>query len=126
MTEFNYDSAYEPAMPVCRVTIVSAATGRRVTSNAIMDTGADATIVPTRMLRPIGARRVFETGLRSQWGERRSVFLYLVDLEINGVTLPAVYVAGDEVGSEVVLGRNALNKLVVTLDGPAKLARVDA
>lgn len=126
MTEFIYDAAYEPAMPVCRVTIVSAATGRRVTADAIMDTGADATIVPISMLRPIGARRVFETGLRSQWGERRSVFLYLVDLEINGVTLPAVYVAGDEVGREVVLGRNALNKLVVTLDGPAKLVRVDA
>ena len=78
------------------------------------------------MLRHIGARRVFETGLRSQWGEQRSVFLYLVDLEINGVTLPAVYVAGDEVGNEVVLGRNVLNKLVVTLDGPRKLARVEA
>ena len=112
-------------MPVCRVTIASIATGRRVASNAIMDTGADATIVPTQLLRPIGARRVFETGLRSQWGERRSVFLYLVDLEIDGLTLPAVYVVGDEIGSEVVLGRNALNKLVVTLDGPGKLARVD-
>ena len=66
MTEFIYDAAYEPAMPVCRVTIVAAATDRRVTSNAIMDTGADATIVPTRLLRHIGARRVFETGLRSQ------------------------------------------------------------
>ena len=51
--------------------------------------------------------------------------MYLVDLGIDGVTLPAVYVAGDEVGSEVVLGRNALNKLVVTLDGPMKVARVD-
>ena len=126
MTEFDYDAAYEPAMPVCRVTTVAAATNRRVTANAIIDTGADATIVPTHMLRRIGARRVFETGLRSQWGERRSVFLYLVDLEINGVTLPAVYVAGDEIGSEVVLCRNALDKLVVTLDGPAKLTRVGA
>ena len=96
MTEFRYDATYEPAMPVCRLTIISAATGRRVTTGAIMDTGADATIVPTHLLRYIGARRVFETGLRSQWGEQRSVFLYLVDLEINGVTLPAVYVAGDE------------------------------
>ena len=30
MTEFIYDSTYEPAMPVCRVTIASIATGRRV------------------------------------------------------------------------------------------------
>jgi len=125
MTEFLYDATYEPSMPVCSMTITSAATGRRVTSDAILDTGADATIIPTPLLRHIRARRVFETGLRSQWGERRSVFLYLVDLEINGVTLPGVYVAGDEVGSEVVLGRNALNKLVVTLDGPRKVATVD-
>ena len=126
MTTFRYDATYEPAMPVCGVTIASAATGRRVTFNALMDTGADATIVPTHLLRQIGARRVFETGLRSQWGERRSVFLYLVDLEINGVTLPGIYVAGDEMGAEVVLGRNALNKLIVTLDGPKKTARVEA
>ncbi len=124
MTDFIYDATYDPAMPVCAVTIAAAVTGRRAILHAIMDTGADATIVPSPVLRQIGARRVFETGLRSQWGERRTVFLYVVDLEVNGVALPGVYVVGDEIGSEVVLGRNALNKLILTLDGPKGIASV--
>ena len=125
MIEFSYDAAYQPAMPVCSVTIASSAGDHRITCNAIIDTGADATIVPIRLLRHVGARRVFETGLRSHWGERRTVFLYLVDLEIDDVTLPALYAVGDELGGDVVLGRNALNR-VVMLDGPRKLARVEA
>jgi hypothetical protein len=33
-------------------------------------------------------------------------------------------VVGDEIGNEVVLGRNVLNKLVVTLDGPQQIVRI--
>jgi hypothetical protein len=50
MTEFIYDATYEPAMPICRLAIASAATGHRVAANAIIDTGADATIVPTHWM----------------------------------------------------------------------------
>lgn len=125
MTRFAYDTVFDPAMPVCELTLVSAATGGRMTLSAIVDTGADATIIPTRFLRQIGARRVFETGLRSQWGERRMVFLYLVDLKINEIALPGAYVVGDEIGDDVVLGRNALNKLKVTLDGPEEIVSVE-
>lgn len=124
MTACSYDVAYDPPLPVCEVTLTVALTGRQTTVDAIVDTGADATIVPVRLLRHIGARRVFQTTLRSQWGERRSVFLYLVDLTINEVLLPGVYVVGDEIGNEVVLGRNVLNKLVVTLDGPQQIVRI--
>ncbi|MFQ5340263.1 MAG: hypothetical protein ACE5F6_01820 [Anaerolineae bacterium] len=77
-----------------------------------------------RYLRGIGARRAFEAGLRSQWGERRTVFLYLVDLQIGEVVLPGVYVVGDELGEETVLGRNVLNQLRVLLDGPAALTQL--
>lgn len=76
MTAHPYDVSHDPPIPVCDVTITAAATGRSVAVTAILDTGADATIVPIRFLRQIGARRAFQTGLRSQWGERRTVFLY--------------------------------------------------
>jgi len=87
---------------------------------AVIDTGADATIIPVRYLQQIGARRAIEAGLRSQWGERRTVFLYLVDLQISEITLPGIYVVGDELGAEAVLGRNVLNRLQILLDGPAQ------
>lgn len=48
----------------------------------------------------------------------------MVDLELNGLKLPGIFVVGDEQGSEVVLGRNVLNKLRFWLDGRAGLTEI--
>lgn len=122
MTAMPYSTMYDPPAPTCDITLESA-DGARVTLAALIDTGADATLIPVPHLHTIGARRVFEMGLRSQWGERCVVYLYLVDIHVGGVTLPGVYVVGDERGDEVILGRDVLNRLRMTLDGPALLTR---
>lgn len=119
MNEYHYDTTCDPPVPVCDVVLIAPATGRRSALPAIVDTGADGTIIPVRHLQEIGARRVFEAGLRSQWGERRVVFLYLVDLQIADLMLPGVYVVGDDLGDETILGCDALNRLRLLLDGPA-------
>jgi predicted aspartyl protease len=124
VNEFRYDAEYDPPLPVCDVVLIVPATDLRIPLTAIVDTGADGMIVPVGYLRQIGARRAFETGLRSQWGERCVVYLYLVDVQIGSITLPGVYAVGDEMGTEVILGRNVLNRLRVLLDGPAALTRV--
>jgi predicted aspartyl protease len=124
MNEFPYDVAYDPALPVCQVVLSTGSTSRRVRLTAIIDTGADGTIVPVRHLEQIGARRVFETGLRSQWGERRTVFLYLVNLQIGTLELTGIYVVGDELGEEFILGCNVLNELRLLLDGPTGLTQL--
>ena len=62
--------------------------------------------------------------IRSHWGEWRSVQLFLVDIELNGLTLPGMFVVGDETGDEIVLGRNVLNKLHLVLEGPAQLTEI--
>jgi hypothetical protein len=91
---------------------------------AMIDTGADARIVPVKHLRQIVARRSFEATLRSQWGERRRVYLYLVDLHLESLTLPGMYVVDDEQGDEVVFCRDVLNRLRLMLDGPRQVAQV--
>ena len=118
MNDYLYDTTYDPPIPVCGITLTAPATDQRVELSAIVDTGADGTIVPIRHLQHIEARRAFEASLRSQWGERRVVFLYLVDLTIDQLTLPGIYVVGDDLGDETVLGRNVLNRLRLLLDGP--------
>jgi predicted aspartyl protease len=124
MITFPYDETYDPAAPVCQINLSVAATGSSVNVPAIIDTGADATIVPLEYLRQIGAKRVFEAGLRSQWGERRRVYLHLVDLHLESLTLPGLYVVGDDQGDEVVLGRDVLNRLRLLLDGPKRVSQV--
>mgnify|MGYP001820163023 FL=1 len=123
MIEFPYDGSYSPPVPVCQVSFSVARTGQSIGPlSAILDTGADGTLVPQRYLDAIGARRVMETGLRSQWGERRVVYLYLVTLQISAIELPGTYVVGDERSDEIVLGRNVLNRLKIWLDGPENLS----
>ena len=125
MIEFPYDDAYSPPVPVCQVSLSVPHTGQATGPlSAILDTGADGTLVPQHYLDAIGARRVMETGLRSQWGERRIVYLYLVKLNIGEIELPGTYVVGDERSDEIVLGRNVLNHLKIWLDGPENVSRL--
>lgn len=124
MIAFPYDSAFDPPAPICEITLSVQSTGRRISTTAMIDTGADASLVPVSHLNQIAARRVFEATLRSQWGERRRVYLYLVDLQVADLTLPGVYVVGDELGNETILGRDVLNRLRLLLDGRNQLTQL--
>ncbi|MDM8529586.1 hypothetical protein QUF63_00345 [Anaerolineales bacterium HSG25] len=56
---------------------------------AIIDTGADSTLVPDNLLDEIGAPFSDEARLRSHWGEWRTVSLFVVDIGIDKLRLPA-------------------------------------
>jgi len=86
---------------------------------AIVDTGADGTLVPQSLIDELGAPFVDDVRVRSHWGEWRNMQLFTVDVGIESLRLPAVEVAGDDRGQEIVLGRNVLNRLRLLLDGPA-------
>ncbi len=75
-------------------------------------------LVPMRFLSEIQAPPTSELFLRSQWGERRPVWLYLVDVQIGSLVFPGIEVVGDEVTDEIVLGRDVLSRLRIVLDGP--------
>ena len=55
--------------------------------------------------------------MRGLLGEAREIHLYEIDLHIDTVLLPGVLVVGDDFGTEVIIGRNVLNKLILLLDG---------
>lgn len=85
---------------------------------AMIDTGADGTLVPQIWIDELGAPFVDDIRIRSHWGEWRNVQIFTVDLGIGPLRLPAIEVVGDETGNEMVIGRNVLNKLRLLLDGP--------
>jgi hypothetical protein len=87
---------------------------------ALIDSGADATLVPIDLLKRIGVGEGEEVTLRSHFGERQSALLFLVPLAIEGTSLVGLYVVGDELTDEIILGRNVLNKLALLLDGPTQ------
>lgn len=76
------------------------------------------------MLRQFGVDLFDVKRLRSQWGESRSVETYLVDVGVGSLRLPLVEMVSDEASDEVLLGRNLLNLLHLTLDGPKQVVEV--
>ncbi|HKZ82907.1 MAG TPA: retroviral-like aspartic protease family protein [Anaerolineae bacterium] len=85
---------------------------------AVVDTGADMTVLPLPLIRRVKAHPVGKGRLRGPWGDAHPVVFFLVELQIQDLRLPGTQVAGDEAGREIILGRNILNKLPLFLDGP--------
>ena len=118
--KYSYLTDYQPAIPVVEIEFgfpEGALTVGPLT--AIIDTGADGSLVPQSIIDQINAPLVDQVRARSHWGEWRIFQVYTLDIRIENLILPAVEVAGDS-GQEVLLGRNVLNHLRLLLDGPGK------
>jgi len=119
MLDMPYSTTYHPSAPVLSITLRLPGDNNTVGPvPTIIDTGADATLIPFTYLQQLGAPIWDEAYLRSQWGERRRIYTYLLDICIDTLNLPGIVVVGDDQGQEIILGRTALNKLVLLLDGP--------
>ncbi|MBI5652448.1 MAG: hypothetical protein HZC40_18675 [Chloroflexi bacterium] len=120
-----YDVSYHPPFPAVSIRIHNEPRGLRTEFlNGLTDTGADGSLVPIEHLRAIRAPAVMDKRIKSHWGELRAVQLFVVDLEIANIRLPAVLVVGDEQGNEIIIGRDVLNKLRLLLDGPANILEI--
>lgn len=123
---YNHD--YTPPAPTVEIWL--AAPGEALTVGpieAFIDSGADVTFIPRQQLRPLRVKALRRRTLRSQWGERRPVDVYSVEIGIgDNLRLSWVEAVADDIGSELVLGRSALNKLRVLLDGPRATVEISA
>lgn len=91
---------------------------------ALVDTGADGSLLPAQIIRQLGVELFDVKRMRSQWGESRFVETFLVDVGIGSLRLPLVEVVSDNASDEILLGRNVLNMLHLTLDGPKQVLEV--
>lgn len=123
--KYPFDEGYQPPFPALPVAFTNPDEGLRTTTqSALVDTGSDGTMVPTALLEEILAPALNETRVRSHWGEWRAVQMFLVDIELDNLRLPGMFVVGDNEGVEIVLGRNVLNRLYLALDGPRQLTEI--
>jgi predicted aspartyl protease len=97
------------------------------TLTALIDTGADFTIVPLQWLLDIQAPEARAAYVRGMWSGRQLITLYLVDIHLAYGTLPGMEVIGidsEDEEQEVILGRNVLNLLILLLDGPQQQSTI--
>ncbi len=119
-TSYDYDSSYEPAAPVAPIGLSpSGETTARRRVTALLDSGADATMIPVDELIAAGARYVEQRQMRGVVGESVRVNLYLTAVHIGNHEIHGIRAIGVAVGSEAIIGRDVLNQLEVMLNGPA-------
>ena len=123
--KFAYDTSYLPPAP--SVEIWLGTPNEPLTLGplqAFVDTGTDICLIPLKYVRSVQTQVDDRRSLRGQWGERKTVAIYSLDIGIGEIRLPAIDVAADERGEEIILGRNILNKLSLTLNGPKQVLEI--
>jgi predicted aspartyl protease len=121
---FDYDASYIPAIPIIRLEVRSPQREKGVLIRAIVDSGADATIIPVAILNQIGTQKSDRAWLRGTVRERILVFQYEVWLQIGNHRPTYLQVVGDTQGTETILGRDILNQFIVTLNGLASVVEI--
>lgn len=121
---YQYDGHYNPAMPVVDIEIGRAMDAASLALKALVDSGADATIIPINSLQEIRARRSRKMWLRGTAGGRILVDLYQISLRLGPFSQALLEVVGSAQNDEVIVGRDVLNHLKVILDGPASSTEV--
>lgn len=121
---FDYDMSYFPSIPVVEVEIRQTNDLPGVSLRAIVDSGADGTIIPVRYLEQVHAYISDQGMMRGVTQERILVDLYWIWLHIGEHRPFQIEVVGDIDGDEVILGRDVLNQFIVTLNGLAAVVEI--
>ncbi len=115
-----YSTSIFPPVPVLEVLLSAPAMDDwQGAFTAIIDSGADITIIPFTIVQSLNSLALRPVVLSSQWRDRHSAYIYKVDIRVNGMIFPAVDVAGDPGSEDILLGRNVLNRLDLRLEGPS-------
>jgi predicted aspartyl protease len=112
-----YDLSVHPPAPVAEVSIahpVNDVVGGPLRGK--LDTGADVTVIPERFVAQLGLRPRASVWVRSYDGAYSQCAVYYVRFFIEGHELPAVRCLATD-RNDVLVGRNVLNRFVLTLDG---------
>lgn len=120
-TSQPYDADYEPAAPALTIGIGSPRSN--VAQNevtALVDTGADVTMIPLSILRSSGGRVKEKGQLRGILGEPVIVNRYLITVYVAGYAIRGIRAVALKDNREAIIGRDVLNQLELTLNGPAQ------
>ena len=120
---FAYDEDVDPPAPVIPVRISRPIGEDAVLLPMLVDTGADCTLVPARVVRRLGLPQVDAITVIGVGGARRRSTMHAATLALGERRFVARVVAFPD---EAVLGRDVLNQTVVTLDGPSLKVAVES
>lgn len=119
---YPYNEQYLPAFPVADIEIW-AREDRSLAVTALLDSGSDATMIPIRFLQQVRARKGKRMRVHVLGNHSYMTDSYRISLRMAGTTVQ-LSVLADHFNEQVILGRDVLNYLVVTLNGVAHMVEI--
>lgn len=120
-TKAPYSPGYEPAAPVLPIRVSAPAGGAGVGLVALVDTGADLSVIPKSAAEALALPVVSTTRVQGVIGIAQSTRVFAAAIEVAGTT-HLVELVG--LGDEAILGRDLMNFFVLKLDGPRGLLEI--
>ncbi|MCP4360028.1 MAG: hypothetical protein GY796_18645 [Chloroflexi bacterium] len=121
---FDYNRRYSPSAPFVEIEVGNYdGDDFPITIIAQVDSGADATMLPILVLESVGARFEETRYVRDFMEGSHIVDVYSVALRLVEQTF-YLRVVAQENTDEGIVGRDILNHLVVTLNGPASVTEL--
>lgn len=118
---YPYDASYEPAAPVVQIGLSPSGENQvRQQTRALLDSGADGTMIPIDLLLACGARYVERRRMRGVTGGSVIVNLYLTAVHIGDHVIHGIRAVGIPASGDPIIGRDVLNQLEITLNGLAQ------
>ena len=116
MTAYSLD--FDPPAPFLLVAISPRAASPTAQSvGALLDTGAEISVIPQHIVDALGLVPYAEMLIESFDSRRQRVDMYAVSLGFAGYHLSPVRVVAFR-ADYAILGRDVLNRFLTTLDGP--------
>lgn len=116
--QFNYNKQVYPPAPFVYLSFAlpDSKDYRRVP--ALVDTGADQTIIPLEAIANLGVKFGDDVQIRGMMSDAEPARTFYVDLSVEGVPPVCLEVVAIDLDEYALLGRDFLNLFKVTLNGP--------
>jgi predicted aspartyl protease len=118
-----YSPSFRPPAPVLAVRVAAPGREPAVGLQALVDTGADLSVIPRSTVDALALPQVSSTRIQGVTGVAESAPVHAAMLQIAGAPELVEVVAW---GDEAILGRNVLNRYVLELDGPRETLTLSA
>jgi predicted aspartyl protease len=110
-----YSTEFRPPAPVLTLRAGAPGSEPMLGLIALVDTGADLSIVPRSVVDALALPQVATTRIHGVTGVAESTNVHAATLEVAGMRVLAEVVAW---GDEAIIGRDVLGRFVLELDGP--------